>query len=1266
MKNNYLQMKRALHTALLILLLSVAGMTNGYAQGNVSVGNFAMHLDGDTHLAIVISCDANYSCSGVLTIPSTVYYEYNDHIQSYTVVEIAGFAFDGCTGFTSLNLPGTLLSIGNGAFMGCTGFTGELVIPNSVTTIGASAFQNCTGFTGVLTIPPSVTVIESNTFAGCTGFSSIVWPENLTTIGYTAFAGCTGLTGTLSIPNTVTSIGDQAFKDCTGITGTLNLPTALTTLGSNAFQSCSGLSSVVVPASVTSMGIHVFRYCDGLSEVYYNAVNCANCNGYWPPFEGCGGSLFIGEGVERIPNYMFCSADFTGSLVFPSTLTEIGNRAFEECDGFTGDLVIPNAVTLIGTQAFNYCTGFNGTLTLGNALTTIGDLAFGHCSGFTGDLIIPNSVTTIEGSAFGSCYGFTGDLIISNALTEIKGSTFSGCYGFSGSLVIPASVASIGNNAFYNCGGFSEVHYNAVNCADYPANSNNDGAFKDFSGTLYIGEGVERIPGKMFARSNFACELVLPNTVTSIGDRAFLFCDGFTGDLVIPDAVTTIGDYAFYDCDGFTSLTLGNALTTIGSYAFGGCNSLTGGLAFGNALTTIGDHAFYNCNGFTGSLTIPNSVTTIGNNAFYYCTGFNGDLTIGNSLTEIEESVFYHCSGFTGNLTIGNSVTTIGQGAFASCQHFTGELVIPNSVTTIGYNAFNGCGFTGDLVIPNSVTTIGTWAFYGCTGFNGDLTISNSVTTIEQETFRGCNGFTGCLTIGSAVETIGDRAFYGCRKFSSLKILPSTPPTLVSNPFSSATALYAKPAYIPCGTLEAYQAASGWSNFTNYQEVCDTFEVFVEVVGEGTVSGSGTYGFGQTCTLIPTANPGYVFDHWVHSTGELVYDNPYIFTVTANIYVGAFFVEGNVSHEYVDLGLPSGTLWATSNVGAATPEAYGDYFAWGETQPKTNYKWSTYQYCNGNYNKLTKYCDNSSYGNNGFTDNLTMLLPEDDAATVNWGSDWRMPTYEEWEELNQNTTQTWVTQNGVNGILFTAANGNTLFLPCAGHYNENYLNYPLADGCYWSSSLSVSYPYYARSYHFSSSNNSFYSYRCQGASVRPVRASSGISETTQTVNLSQGWNWFSSNVEITLDDLKAALVAAVPGTIITMKSRTQNTAYNPNTNQWRGTLTSFDVTQMYMIYVSTDCEITLTGMPINPAEHPVTIQGGSNWIAFPLSENMTISDAFAGFAINGDKVKSRNGNSQYIRNRWNGGVTTLVPGQGYMYISNTQETRTFTFPISTK
>ena len=192
-------------------------------------------------------------------------------------------------------------------------------------------------------------------------------------------------------------------------------------------------------------------------------------------------------------------------------------------------------------------------------------------------------------------------------------------------------------------------------------------------------------------------------------------------------------------------------------------------------------------------------------------------------------------------------------------------------------------------------------------------------------------------------------------------------------------------------------------------------------------------------------------------------------------------------HVFVDLGLSSGTKWATCNVGANNPEGYGDYFAWGETTPKETYNWSTYRYCNGDYNKLTKYCNNAEYGNDGFTDALTTLEASDDAATANWGSVWRMPTQTELNELKNSCTVTWVTYNGVNGRLFTGPNGNSVFLPAAGYRGGSELYLAGSGGYYWSSSLSTGSPYDAWNLDFDSGNcHMHYDYRFYGQSVRPV------------------------------------------------------------------------------------------------------------------------------------------------------------------------------------
>jgi len=138
-------------------------------------------------------------------------------------------------------------------------------------------------------------------------------------------------------------------------------------------------------------------------------------------------------------------------------------------------------------------------------------------------------------------------------------------------------------------------------------------------------------------------------------------------------------------------------------------------------------------------------------------------------------------------------------------------------------------------------------------------------------------------------------------------------------------------------------------------------------------------------------------------------------------------------NKFVDLGLPSGTLWATCNVGAYSAGDYGDYFAWGEIQPKKYYSWGTYKWCNKAWNKLTKYCDKTSCGDKGFADNLTTLEACDDAATVNLGNGWRTPSQTEIQELIDNCRCGWRKLNRTIGLLFTGPNGNSIFLPAGGN-----------------------------------------------------------------------------------------------------------------------------------------------------------------------------------------------------------------------------------------
>lgn len=184
----------------------------------------------------------------------------------------------------------------------------------------------------------------------------------------------------------------------------------------------------------------------------------------------------------------------------------------------------------------------------------------------------------------------------------------------------------------------------------------------------------------------------------------------------------------------------------------------------------------------------------------------------------------------------------------------------------------------------------------------------------------------------------------------------------------------------------------------------------------------------------------------------------------------------------VDLGLS--VKWASCNVGAESPEEYGGYYAWGETEEKTNYSWSTYKWCNGISNSLTKYCTDSSWGT---VDNKATLDPEDDVAHVKWGGNWRMPTSAEQTELLNSCTWSWTSVNGVNGYRVTGPNGNSIFLPAAGYRYGEDVKGRGPYGYFWSATLRESHSglaYYLE--YYDGSYGWYFFSRCYGHCVRPV------------------------------------------------------------------------------------------------------------------------------------------------------------------------------------
>lgn len=198
-------------------------------------------------------------------------------------------------------------------------------------------------------------------------------------------------------------------------------------------------------------------------------------------------------------------------------------------------------------------------------------------------------------------------------------------------------------------------------------------------------------------------------------------------------------------------------------------------------------------------------------------------------------------------------------------------------------------------------------------------------------------------------------------------------------------------------------------------------------------------------------------------------------------------------HEYVDLGLPSGVLWATCNIGAEKPEDIGMYFPWGEIKGYAKgenhwFIWDYYKWCRGSKTIITRYCTNSGYGE---VDYIYELLAEDDAATVIWGKDWRMPTSQDISDLcnSEYTTSEWVTVNGVKGRMITSRiNGNSIFMPAGGRRFDSETGFVGENGNYWSSSVVGSMPCAADLLDFSAARMTRGTGdRCRGLTIRPVR-----------------------------------------------------------------------------------------------------------------------------------------------------------------------------------
>ena len=468
----------------------------------------------------------------------------------------------------------------------------------SVTAISDYAFAMCSGITSV-SVPATVTQIGMHAFHYCTGITSISIGNNVASIGNWAFNQCTSLSS-ITFPSSVTTFGNGLFADCANLSSVTfnNQPTFIPQY---TFYHCGNLSTINIPGTVTVIQHEAFLGCSGLASITLNSETPPTLQGS-TVFDGVDKSIPINVPCGSTLAYMAVTGwnDFTnyqedGACLIDFTDANVKARCVASATGWDinqdGELSVAEAaaVTDLGTVFKNnsQITTFD-ELQYFTGLTSIGSNAFSFCTNLT-SIEIPNGVTYIDSDAFSYCSGLT-------------------------SITIPNSVTSIGSSAFSGCIGLTSVYYTG-DIAQWCGISFSDNS----SNPLSYGHNL-------YINNELVTNLIIPNSVTSIGRYVFSGCSGLTS-VEIPNSVTSIGDGAFYKCSGLTSITIPNSVTSIGSYAFYGCSGLTS-ITISNGVTIIYEYAFRYCSGLT-SIEIPNSVAYIGGYAFSGCNSLEEVMMLG-------------------------------------------------------------------------------------------------------------------------------------------------------------------------------------------------------------------------------------------------------------------------------------------------------------------------------------------------------------------------------------------------------------------------------------------------------------------------------------------------------------------------------------------------------------------------------------------------------------------------------------------------------------
>ena len=730
--------------------------------------------------------------SGVNTIESGAFYGCDELVNlemSDTLTTIEGSAFCSCTSLKTVIFSDSVTTIADGSFTDCTGLE-SVTIGKGCTSVTASAFtrnvnlvkfdvsednESYTSVDGVLynkektavvcypkslsgeyVIPDTVTSIEKAAFENCNKLTKITIGSGVETVNPYAFNQC-NLLATVVFKDSDTAnkkICERAFYYCGSLTE-VDFGNAVTSIGDYAFTICSKIKSLEFPDSLTSIGQFAFSpYTDRTGGTYKES----NLE-----------SVKFGTGLKTIGNYAFYDDRKISKLEFTGdNLTSIGSYAFYDNLALE-ELNLSGDNVSIGDNAFNNCNKLK-TVNLKSGIKSIGSYAFRDCT-VLDDIKLCSELETIGAYAFYNC-GNLQSIEIPDNVTKIDNNTFENCSSLK-SVSIGKSCTTISATAFNNATKLEKITVSA----DNEKYSSVDGALlnkektsiilypKSKSGEFVIPDTVTSIADRAFSSCPNLTKITIGANVESVGAYAFSSCSALT-DVVFKDSTIkkkVIGLYAFYNCQALSNVDFGNAVTSIGSFAFMIDKSLES-IEFPDSLESIGCCAF-SCYdyGTTGSYFASNlksvkfgsGLKSIADYAFYENRALNTVKFTGVALTSIGSESF--CNIAITELDLSGTDTSIDREAFYNCNSL--ETVKLSGVKTIGQNAFYNCRKLTSVELSENLTTIESGAFQSCVALK-NIDIPNKVTKLNDNTFSNCSSLKN-VSIGSGCTSISTTAFDG-------------------------------------------------------------------------------------------------------------------------------------------------------------------------------------------------------------------------------------------------------------------------------------------------------------------------------------------------------------------------------------------------------------------------------------------------------------------------------------------------------------------------